>query len=87
MSLAVSAGLPALLGQLSHPDPAVRRILAVVLAYTEALPDDIVPALRAHSEHDLDAPVTRRSGRKRVRGLAWWSWLAPYGGTGKAQAA
>ncbi|MFB6439558.1 HEAT repeat domain-containing protein [Streptomyces sp. NPDC056411] len=57
LSLAVSAGLPALLGQLSHPDPAVRRILAVVLAYTDALPDDIVPALRAHSEHDPDAPV------------------------------
>ncbi|WP_327700715.1 HEAT repeat domain-containing protein [Streptomyces decoyicus] len=57
LSLAVSAGLPALLGQLSHPDPVVRRILAVVLAYTDALPDDIVPELRAHSEHDPDAPV------------------------------
>ncbi|MEU9499667.1 hypothetical protein [Streptomyces sp. NPDC048196] len=57
LSLAVSAGLPALLGQLSHPDPAVRRILAVVLAYTDALPDDIVPELRVHSERDLDAPV------------------------------
>ncbi|WP_405844905.1 hypothetical protein OG528_38485 [Streptomyces platensis] len=53
LSLAVSAGQPALLGQLSHPDPAVRRILAVVLAYTDALPDDIV----ALCEHDLDAPV------------------------------
>ncbi|MFE0191491.1 HEAT repeat domain-containing protein [Streptomyces sp. NPDC058989] len=57
LSLAVGAALPVLLGQLSHPDPAVRRILAVVLAYTDALPDDILPELRAHSEHDPDASV------------------------------
>lgn len=59
LSLAVSAGLPVLLGQLSHPDPTVRRILAVVLAYTNALPDDIVPELRAAHMVPVDLEAAR----------------------------
>ncbi|WP_030807878.1 hypothetical protein [Streptomyces sp. NRRL S-337] len=57
LSNVIGMGLSALLERLSHPDLTVRRILPVVLAYADALPDDVVPALLHHSESDPDAPV------------------------------
>ena len=58
LSRPLTAGLPALLARLSHPDIAVRRILPVVLAYAHAPAEEVViPALLARSESDPDAPV------------------------------
>ncbi|TVT50573.1 hypothetical protein FNH05_15820 [Amycolatopsis rhizosphaerae] len=53
----IDKGLSALLERLSHPDLAVRRIMAVVLAYADAQPDAVVPTLLQRSERDPDAPV------------------------------
>ncbi|WP_329396251.1 hypothetical protein OHA45_20425 [Streptomyces lydicus] len=57
LSNVLDMGLSALLERLSHPDLTVRRILPVVVAYADALPDDVVPTLLHHSESDPDAPV------------------------------
>ncbi|TJZ57138.1 hypothetical protein FCH28_06670 [Streptomyces piniterrae] len=57
LSRTLTAGLPALLARLSHPDTTVRRILPVVFAYADAPADEVVPALLAHSASDPDAPV------------------------------
>ncbi|MEJ8652385.1 hypothetical protein WKI65_30935 [Streptomyces sp. MS1.AVA.3] len=57
LSRPLTAGLPALLARLSHPDTTVRRILAVVFAYAYAPAEEVAPALLAHSESDPDAPV------------------------------
>ncbi|MEV0375441.1 hypothetical protein AB0I10_37740 [Streptomyces sp. NPDC050636] len=57
LSRTLTAGLPALLARLSHPDTAVRRILPVVFAYADAPAEEVVPALLAHSQSDPDAPV------------------------------
>lgn len=57
LSRTLTAGLPALLARLSHPDTTVRRILPVVFAYADAPAEEVVPALLAHSESDPDAPV------------------------------
>ena len=57
LSNVIDMGLSALLERLSHPDLTVRRILPVVLAYADALPDDLVPTLLHYSVSDPDAPV------------------------------
>ncbi|MEW2433422.1 hypothetical protein AB0952_04460 [Streptomyces caniferus] len=57
LSRTLTAGLPALLARLSHPDTTVRRILPVVFAYADAPAAEVAPALLAHSESDPDAPV------------------------------
>ncbi|QZY19886.1 HEAT repeat domain-containing protein [Streptomyces decoyicus] len=57
LSRTLTAGLPALLARLSHPDTAVRRILSVVFAYAYAPAEEVARALLAHSESDPDAPV------------------------------
>ncbi|MGC4954424.1 hypothetical protein ACLQ2P_14525 [Actinomadura citrea] len=56
LGAAASAGPTALLERLAHPDPRIRRILAVVLTYQD-IPDDAVPRLRAGSASEPDAPT------------------------------
>ncbi|GAA2306985.1 hypothetical protein GCM10010416_18400 [Streptomyces caniferus] len=83
LSRTLTAGLPALLALLSHPDTTVRRILPLVFAYADAPTEEVVPALLARSESDpapvrlgllfalalhCDIPEVRDHLRRRMRG-------------------
>ncbi|MFD0690756.1 hypothetical protein [Actinomadura fibrosa] len=50
----LTAGLPALLRRLDHPDAAVRRILAVALAYVDG---PVPPELETRSRSEPDPPT------------------------------
>jgi hypothetical protein len=51
------AGVPALLAQLEHPDPEVRRMVSHALVWLRQDAATIVPALLNRLDHDADPPA------------------------------